>query len=54
VIFDLVHYGGFSYEDVLSMPVFERDFYHRLTVDAIKDEREFQLALHGRKKKAKR
>ena len=46
-----MHYGGFSYEDVLSMPVFERDYYHHLTIEAHKDDQDFQVAIHGAKKK---
>jgi hypothetical protein len=51
MIFDLVHYGGFQYCDVLEMKPFERDYYHELIRKSKKDEIEFQMALHDKKRK---
>jgi hypothetical protein len=51
ITFDLVHYGGFSYESVMRMPPFEREYHHVATIDAMKREREFQMAIHGAKEK---
>jgi len=50
-VFDLVYYGGFSYQDVIRMPCFERDFYHEKTLEALKSDRKFEAELHGAKLK---
>lgn len=50
-MFDLVYYGGFDYQSVLSMPVFERDFYHKKIAEEYAKEQEFRIAIHGAKKK---
>jgi len=35
----------------MSMPPFERDYYHEKTIEAVDQERKLQLALHDKKKK---
>jgi len=50
VVFDLVHYGGFSYEAVMHMPPFERKFLHEKVCDATENEVNFQLSLHDKKR----
>ena len=51
IVFDLVHYGGFSYADVLSMPIFERKFMHERIAETVKNDIDLQLALHDKKAK---
>lgn len=51
IIHDLVHYSGFSYSDIVKMPIFERDFLHQKTIDRIEEDRKFEASLHGRKLK---
>jgi len=50
VVFDLVHYGGFSYEAVMLMPPFERRFMHDKMCDAVENDVNFQLSLHDKKR----
>ena len=50
VVFDLVHHGGFSYDAIMKMPVFERKFMHEKVCEAVQQSTEFQLALHDKKR----
>ena len=49
-VFDLVHHGGFSYEDVMRMPPFERRFMHDKVCEAVENDVNFQLSLHDKKR----
>lgn len=49
IIYDLVHFGGYTRADARLMPLFERDFIHGKVADSVKNEQRFQMALHDKK-----
>lgn len=49
-MFDLVHHGGFTYDAVMRMPIFERKFMHDKVCEAVQQDIDFNLALHDKKR----
>lgn len=47
ILFDLVYYGHFSAEYVEKMKPFEREHYHKLLIEAKKNDDKFNMAIHG-------